>query len=89
MYIVFFICILEYNYVWQREINYVVDKLNRVIKYCNCEWLNNNGMVVQEEIFSNIFQILFFVFGELVEIMVEKICKELMKVNYLVRKIFC
>lgn len=89
MYIVFFICIPEYNYIRQREINYVLDKLNRASTYCNREWLNNNGMVVQEGTTSNIFQTLSLAFGEPVEIMAEKIRKELTKVNHLVRKTFC
>lgn len=89
MYIAFFICIPEYNYARQREINYVLDKLNKAITYCNREWLNNNGMVVQEGTTSNIFQTLSLAFGEPVEIMAEKIRKELTKVNHLVRKTFC
>lgn len=69
----------EYNYVWNREINYVLEHLNRASTYCNREWLNNNGMVVQEGTTSNIFQTLSLAFGESLEIMAEKIRKELTK----------
>lgn len=74
--------ISEYGHVRENEIRFVLDNLNKSRTYCDCGWLNHNGMVVQEGLASNIFQPLSLAFGGSPDNMAESICNELSKVNY-------
>lgn len=75
-------CISEYAHLRENEINFVLVNLNKSRAYCDRGWLNQNGMVVQEGLASNIFQPLSLAFGGSPHNMAESICNELSKVNH-------
>lgn len=69
-----------YEIVRKKEIDHILDTLNRSENFCELVKLKENGIVVQQESFINIFETLAMGFEESSDIMAD-ILEELIKVK--------
>lgn len=77
-----FVCFLEYERVRKKEIDHILEALNREKEKC-CELVRfkEKGIVEHQESFDNIFEILALGFEESSDTIAERIMEELIMVK--------
>lgn len=77
----FLVFFLEYERVRKKEIDHILEILNRPEKSCEVVKLKEKGIVVHQESFITIFETLALGFEESSDIVAEKIMEELIMVK--------